>query len=72
MMSPEDMQALQDAPDANFPRMWLDMMIEHHHGAITMAEEETRNGQHRQAIALAEKIVVSQTDEIDAMKALAR
>ena len=42
MMSADEMQALADAPDAEFQDMWLQMMKEHHEGAIEMATTERR------------------------------
>ena len=70
MMSGDDMQALQDAPGAGFQTMWLEMMIEHHEGAVAMAKAETEGGQHKPAIDLAENIIASQSQEIDTMRAL--
>jgi uncharacterized protein (DUF305 family) len=46
MMSADDMQALQDASDAEFQDMWLDMMIQHHEGAVEMASAERTEGQY--------------------------
>jgi uncharacterized protein (DUF305 family) len=65
MMSPEDMQALADAPDAEFQDMWLEMMKEHHEGAIEMAREEQDKGEFPDAISLADSIVTSQQAEIE-------
>ena len=70
MMSNEDMQALEATAGPEFRPMWLEMMIEHHEGAIEMAEQEQENGEHRQAVALAENIASAQAEEIDAMKDL--
>lgn len=46
MMSADEMQALQDAPDAEFEAMWLQMMHEHHHGAVEMARTQQSAGEH--------------------------
>ena len=70
MMSAEDMSALEDAPDSEFQTMWLEMMIEHHTGAVEMAEAETEDGQFKPAIDLANEIAESQSNEIEAMQAL--
>ena len=70
MMSGEQMEELEKASDAEFPRLWMTMMIEHHEGAITMARKEQADGRFADAIALAKAIVKSQTAEIDAMEAL--
>lgn len=45
-------------------------MIEHHRGAIEMAQEEASNGQNSDAVALANQIVESQTSEIATMEEL--
>ena len=44
MMSGEQMQAPEDAPDAEFEQLFLEMMIEHHEGAIEMAKTELDEG----------------------------
>jgi uncharacterized protein (DUF305 family) len=70
MMSAEDMDALENASDAEFSDMWLKMMIEHHEGAIEMAETEQDEGRFKPAVDLAGTIVESQTAEIDTMEKL--
>ena len=46
------------------------MMIAHHEGAITMAQEEIANGANPQVTAFAQQIVTAQQAEIDAMYAI--
>ena len=70
MMSAEDMSALEGAPEEEFQTMWLEMMIEHHTGAVEMAEAQTEDGQFTPAIDLAREIAESQTDEIETMQEL--
>lgn len=70
MMSDEDMTALEDASDADFEDMWLSMMIEHHEGAVDMAETEVADGEYQPAVDLAKTIATSQTSEIDTMQNL--
>ncbi len=70
MMSQDDMDQLADASDASFEDMWLSMMIEHHEGAIEMAELEQTEGEYAPAVELAKDIVASQSVEIDTMRAL--
>jgi len=55
---------------AEFDRMFLTMMIEHHRSAVQMAETEAADGQNTDAIALAESIRDSQTAEIAEMQQL--
>ena len=69
-MSEEDMTALENASGAEFDRMFLEMMIEHHRGAVDMAETEIDEGSYPDAVALAEEIVESQTAEIEEMETL--
>lgn len=68
MMSEEDMQALEDATGADASRLFLEQMIAHHEGAITMAQDEVRDGQNADAVALAETIIDAQTSEITTME----
>jgi len=70
MMTADEMNALQDAPDAEFQTMWLEMMIEHHIGAIEMAQIEQEDGQYKPAVDLADDIVKSQGAEIEKMEDL--
>lgn len=70
MMSEADMAALQNAQGAAAGRLFLEQMIRHHEGAITMAEQEIDNGQFPAAIEMARNIVSSQQAEIDEMRAL--
>lgn len=70
MMTQEDMDALQATSGAEFDQMFLTMMIEHHEGAIAMAQTEQAEGQNPDAIALAEQIGSDQQAEIQAMRNL--
>lgn len=70
MMSDEDMQALADATGADFDRMWLEMMIAHHEGAIAMADQVKVESTNADVIALADAVISGQTAEITAMQQL--
>ena len=70
MMSEQDMIDLAEASDSTFQQMWLSMMIEHHAGAITMAQAEERNGEFDPAIAVARSIASSQQKQIRTMERL--
>lgn len=70
MMTSDDMGALEEASDADFQSMWLEMMVEHHEGAIEMAKAEQDDGQYKAAVELAGSIVTSQTAEVETMKQL--
>lgn len=70
MMTEQEMNELKAAPDQKFETMWLEMMIDHHTGAIEMAQEEQAEGTFQPAVKLAESIETSQQAEIDHMKQL--
>lgn len=70
MMSEEDMADLGAAPDAAFQDMFLTMMIDHHEGAVEMAQEQQQAGRFPDAVRLAEDIEAAQTAEIETMRAL--
>jgi len=70
MMDEDDMTDLEGAMGAGWDRMFLTMMIEHHEGAIEMAQVEQADGDNPEAIALAEKIESDQTSEIAFMRDL--
>jgi uncharacterized protein (DUF305 family) len=70
MMTEDEMSELGNAKGAMFDRMWTQMMIKHHQGAVTMAKAEQTNGKDPASIALAKKIQSAQTTEIATMKRL--
>ena len=72
MLSDAQMDELAAAPDADFGELFLQLMVEHHEGAVDMAREEQESGRFPAAIALAEQIATSQEAEIEAMRALLR
>ena len=69
-MTPEQMEQLRNATGAGFDQMFLTMMIEHHRGAVTMAQREVEQGGNPDAKQLAEKIVADQNAEISRMQQL--
>jgi uncharacterized protein (DUF305 family) len=71
MMSPEDMARLEDASGAEFDKMFLTMMVEHHEGAITMAKQQQAKGTFAPAKTMAGTIITTQTAEITEMRELA-
>jgi uncharacterized protein (DUF305 family) len=70
MMSDDDMKKLEAAKGADFDKMWLDMMIKHHQGAVEMAKTELSKGSNADAKALAQKIIDAQQAEITEMRGL--
>ena len=67
MMSPDDMNALTTAAGADSSKLFLQQMIQHHQGAIDMANEELSTGKNADALALAKTIADAQTAEIAKM-----
>lgn len=70
MMPERDMEALRDAQGAAASRLFLTQMVQHHQGAIAMAQNEIKLGQYSPAIAMAHSIVDSQQQEINTMQAI--
>ena len=68
MMTAEDMSMLEDANGMEFDRTFLTMMIEHHDGAVGMAQTEVADGENPDAIAMAEQIITTQKAEIEQMQ----
>ena len=64
MMSGSDLAQLAEAPDADFESMWIEMMIAHHEGAITMAQGVQDDGQHDGIAELAADIESVQQVEV--------
>jgi uncharacterized protein (DUF305 family) len=70
MMTDAEMSQLSNASGAAFDRMWLQMMIKHHTGAVAMAQTELSTGGNQDAKQLAQSIIDDQTKEITTMTAL--
>jgi uncharacterized protein (DUF305 family) len=64
------MAELEAAGETEFDRRFLELMIEHHGGALEMAEQEVAEGSFEPAIELATQIVEAQQAEIDEMQSL--
>ncbi|KUL31747.1 copper resistance protein [Actinoplanes awajinensis subsp. mycoplanecinus] len=69
-MSPADMDKLTTAKGAAFDKQFLTLMISHHEGAVTMAQQEVAQGTSPEAKTLAQKIITDQQAEITEMKGL--
>ncbi|GHF17144.1 DUF305 domain-containing protein [Pseudolysinimonas yzui] len=70
MMSDGDLDRLRDLDGVDAEVLFLTAMIDHHEGAIEMAEDEIDDGIDPETIALCERIIESQTAEIEEMQAL--
>ena len=62
------MNAMEAKPTGDVDRDFVAMMAPHHQGGIDMAVLELRYGKNEQLRRLAQEIIVSQTQEIAAMK----
>lgn len=70
MMSDQQMQELSDATGAAFDQMWLEMMIAHHQGAISMAQQVKVQSTNPDVATLADAVISGQTAEIATMQAI--
>ncbi|AZQ36173.1 DUF305 domain-containing protein [Streptomyces cyaneochromogenes] len=70
MMDPADMDKLSKASGKDFDTMFLTMMVEHHEGAVEMAETEKAKGRYNPATELADAVITAQTAEIKEMNKL--
>ena len=62
------MTDMEIKPSGDVDRDFVAMMIPHHQGAIDMAQAELRYGRNEQLRRLAQEIIVSQSQEIAAMR----
>ncbi|MDX6763707.1 MULTISPECIES: DUF305 domain-containing protein [Streptomyces] len=70
MMTAEQMDRLKSASGAAFDTAFMELMVEHHEGAVAMAKTEQTQGAFPAAKAMADAIVTSQSAEIAQMNKL--
>ena len=73
MLTPEDMARLAEAKGDAFDRLFLDLMIKHHEGALTMVKElysSAGAGQESEIYAFASDVDADQRMEIDRMRGM--
>ena len=70
MMTAEQMDTMAAMTGTEFDRMWIEMMIAHHEGAIGQSQTVKTNGSNADVLALADQIITAQQGEITEMKAL--
>ncbi|MEV4295004.1 DUF305 domain-containing protein [Microbispora rosea] len=68
MATPEQMKALRAASGATFDSLFLQMMVAHHEGAITMATKALTEGSHLTVEQWATDVIAEQTAEIRRMR----
>jgi uncharacterized protein (DUF305 family) len=62
------MDGMAIQPSGDVDRDFVAMMVPHHQGAIDMAQAELRHGRNEQLRRLAQEIIVTQRQEIAAMR----
>lgn len=72
MMSAEEMDSLGTITGADFDKMWMEMMVRHHQGAIAMAQTAKAAGSNTEVLALADQVIAAQQSEITEMQTLLR
>jgi uncharacterized protein (DUF305 family) len=68
MATPQQMAQLKAATGTNFDRLFLNLMITHHQGALTMAKEELDKGTDVIIREMAQEVAITQTAEINRMR----
>ncbi len=61
-------QGLKTKSGENFDRAFISEMVEHHKGAINMAQAAKENAKHDEIKKMADDIISAQTNEINQMK----
>ena len=67
MVDPTTMGKLKSLRGPEFDHLWLQSMITHHRGAVSMAQDVIAHGQNPDVIDMAKSITSSQQAEIDKM-----
>lgn len=70
MMSDDDIADLEAAQGDEAARLFLEQMIVHHEGAVSMAEDHLADGENPEALELSEEIISVQQAEIEQMEDL--
>lgn len=70
MMSPKDLEELKEADAERTSTLFLDQMIEHHQGAVTMAQQHRQDGDNSEAVELSANVIRDQNAEIKEMREL--
>ncbi|NGN64270.1 DUF305 domain-containing protein [Streptomyces sp. A7024] len=71
MMSADEMAKLEKSEGAAFDKLFSELMIKHHEGAIEMAETEKKDGAYGPAKKLSDAVIKTQSAEIKVMEKLA-
>lgn len=70
VLTDAEVQRLSEAEGADAARLFMEQMIAHHEGAVTMAEGQVLNGSYPPAINMADAVIDAQRHEIMTMNDL--
>lgn len=70
MATPEQLDALRAASGTRFDTLFLQLMIAHHEGALTMVEQVRTTGANVRVQEIADDVAVTQADEIHRMRGM--
>ncbi|MFK0021108.1 DUF305 domain-containing protein [Streptomyces sp. NPDC090798] len=70
MMSDKDMKELKAMRGKEFDKMFAQMMIDHHNGAIAMAKTEQKSGRNADARKMADAIATGQSAEVKQLRSM--
>lgn len=70
MATPAQLDSLRRARGPEFDRMFLELMIVHHQGALTMAEKAQTSGTDVRVQEMADDVIATQSDEINTMRGM--
>jgi uncharacterized protein (DUF305 family) len=70
MATPAQLDALRAAKGTAFDTMFLELMIAHHQGALTMASDIQTKGAEVRVQEMADDVIATQSDEINQMRTL--
>jgi len=68
MITEAQLEELENAKGKDFDRLFLQRMIAHHEGALTMADEVRKSGVDGRVQEIADDVTAEQTDEIRIMR----
>jgi len=68
MLTDREMRELRSARGAEFDRLFLKRMIQHHQGAVVMADSELTTGREQMALEMAGEIQAGQAAEIQRLR----
>lgn len=70
MLSDAQLDDLEAADGPEFDELYLTGMIQHHEGALQMAEDQVAEGLDPVVVAMASEVIAGQTAEIDRMRTI--